>query len=145
MEEHRKESRDRDTLAPGELELPASGPVRLSPAFINAAGSIQNILERPCGGVAIIESKAGAERSNHYHREDGHWLYVISGAMLYYERRVGDVVYPSPMIVRAGQCVFTPPMVEHKTVFPVDTVLLSMSLRARDKASHEADVIRVEP
>jgi Mannose-6-phosphate isomerase len=94
--------------------------------------------------VAIIESKAGAVRSLHYHRSDAHWLYVLSGEMHYYEREVGYVEWPTaPLIVGPGQCVFTPSMVEHKTVFPVATVLVSMSLRPRDAGSHESDVVRL--
>lgn len=146
MDPSREAARERDTLAPNELGLPASGPVRLPPAFINGAGKIQNLLERPCGGVAIIESKAGSERSNHYHRSDAHWLYVVSGRMHYYEREVGYAAYPpEPIVVGPGQCIFTPSMVEHKTVFPVDTVIVSMSLLPRDAASHESDLVRVKP
>lgn len=124
--------------------LPPAGLVDLPEPYVNDSGTIQNLLERPCGGVAIIESYAGAVRSLHYHREDGHWLHVLSGEMHYYERPVGATEWPAePLVVRPGQCVFTPPMLEHKTVFPVDTVLVSMSLRPRDTASHEADVVRV--
>lgn len=116
----------------------------LPPPFVNAAGSIQNLLEEPCGGVAIIHSKAGSTRSQHFHREDSHYLYVVSGLMLYYERPVGSVERPEPITVKTGQMVYTPPLVEHATVFPVDTMLVSMSKRPRDTASHEADLVRVK-
>jgi quercetin dioxygenase-like cupin family protein len=116
----------------------------LPPPFINAAGSIQNLLEEPCGGVAIIHSKAGSIRSQHYHRTDSHYLYVLSGRMLYFERPVGSKELPEPVEVRAGQMVFTPPLVEHATSFDEDTVLVSMSKNARTTEKHEADLVRVK-
>lgn len=123
--------------------------VTIGPTFINAAGSIANLLElswdeEPIRGVSLIRSHAGSERSNHYHRTDTHWLYCVSGEMHYYERAIGASEYPHPLIVTPGRMVFTPAMVEHKTVFPVDTVLLSLSRFARDAAAHEADLVRVK-
>lgn len=130
-----------------EILAMGNEPVRvvpLPPCFINAAGSIQNLLEQPCGGVSIIRSRAGSIRSQHYHREDSHFLYVLSGCMHYYERPVGSTEKPAPVIVKAGEMVFTPAMVEHATVFPEDTVLVSMSKRARTHEAHEEDLVRVK-
>lgn len=122
--------------------------------FVDTRGSIQNLLERPCGGVSIIRSRAGSERSNHYHREDGHWLYVLSGEMLYWEEPVafadklgnlplGPALAGPPQIYNTGDMIYTGPMMWHRTRFPVDTVLISMNLRPRDHASHEEDVVRM--
>ena len=106
-------------------------------------GRILNLLERSCGGVSIIESNAGARRSDHWHREDGHWFYVVQGQFEYFERPVGSPDKPAHRTIRQGEMVYTGPGVEHATVFPVYTVLLSMSLRPRDHASHERDVVRL--
>jgi hypothetical protein len=112
-------------------------------AFHNAAGWIQNILEEPCGGVAVIFSKAGAERSHHYHRTDWHWLYVLEGEMQYYERRVGDTKPAVGRVIRQGERIFTGPLIEHVCRFPVDTTVISMSRLSRTHDQHEADVVRV--
>ena len=121
-------------------------PIRtpLPPMFINAAGSIQNLLEKPCGGVAVIRSKAGSIRSQHYHLTDSHYLYVLSGCMHYYQREIGEKSVPAPIVVKAGEMVYTPPLVEHATLFPEDTVLVSMSKHARTHEAHEADLVRVK-
>jgi quercetin dioxygenase-like cupin family protein len=117
--------------------------VPLDPPFEDARGAIQNILLSPVTSAAIITSKAGSVRSNHYHKTDWHYLYVISGSMEYYERPV-DGANAEPIIVKAGQMVFTPPMHVHKTVFLEDTVLLSLAKNIRDHEHHEEDVIREE-
>lgn len=114
-------------------------------AFVDSRGVIQNILEGvPIEGVALIISAAGTERSNHYHKEDFHYLFVISGRMQYYERDIEEVFTGSPTIIEQGQMVFTPPMKVHKTVFMQDTILLSLSKRARSNDLHEEDVVRME-
>jgi quercetin dioxygenase-like cupin family protein len=117
---------------------------KLGEVFSDARGTIRNLLEQSCGGVSIIESKAGSRRSDHHHVSDGHWLYVLSGRMEYWERPVGSQDKPERVTVNQGEMIWTGPGIEHATVFPVDTVLISMSLRPRDKANHEADLIRLE-
>jgi quercetin dioxygenase-like cupin family protein len=132
------------TDAVNEEEYPEDPIVPLDPPFLDDRGGIQNLLNTPVQCASIITSKAGSVRSNHWHKTDFHYLYVMSGSMEYYERNVGLSTNPNakPLIVKAGQMVFTPPNVIHKTVFLEDTVLLSFSKRNRDHASHEADVIR---
>ena len=119
--------------------------ITLPEAFRDARGVIQNLLEQSCGGVSIIYTRAGSYRSDHMHKTDGHWLFVISGQMHYTECPAGDVdgpSYPPYELVDENEMVYTGPLIFHKTFFPVDTVLISMSLRPRDKASHEEDVVR---
>lgn len=122
--------------------------VTLPAAFRDERGIIQNLYEgysallEELNGVSIIASKAGTVRSNHWHKTDAHLLYVVSGEMHLYERPVGSQEQPAKYIVRAGQMVFTGPYVEHTTVFPVETVMVSLSRKARDHENHEADLER---
>lgn len=111
-------------------------------------GVIQNLVEldaldAPIRGAAIITSRARTTRSNHLHRTDGHWLYVVSGEMHYWERTVDEPRYPrDPMVLKPGEMVYTGPLIWHRTYFPEETMLLSLSLRPRDSVSHEQDVVR---
>ena len=123
-------------------EYPNTQYVSLNEPFMNSCGTIQNIVNTPINGVAIITSKAGAVRSNHYHKTDFHYLYVISGSMEYYERGLEEAFTGKPLVIKAGEMVFTPPMKVHKTIFLEETVLLSMSKNFRDHNSHEEDVVR---
>ncbi len=133
------------------------GLVPLKVNHSDARGYIVNLREGPCAGVAIIESVAGSIRSNHWHREDSHLLYLVSGAMLYFEHPVredpgtkipdpcgfGGISY-EPQVIRPGEMVFTGPRMEHATVFPIDSTMISISPRPRDHESHEADLVRTE-
>lgn len=130
--------------------------ITIPAAFIDKRGSIQNVIEllssdRPIRGAGVIRSIAGSERSNHWHREDGHYLYVLEGEMHYWERDVfepngAQIVKPvyagEPEVFLAGDCAFTGPNLWHRTRFPVDTVLLSLSFLPRNHAAHEKDVMR---
>lgn len=117
---------------------------------VDARGSITNVIALPADanpvrGVAMIDCRPGSTRSVHYHKTDGHWLFVVHGKMLYYERPVGSTDWGTPITVMPDQSIYTPPMVEHKTVFPIRTMILSLSHNARTHAEHEADLVRVEP
>jgi quercetin dioxygenase-like cupin family protein len=126
-------------------EFPDDIRVPLDTPFIDDRGVIQNILLSPITSTAIITSKAGTERSNHYHLQQWHYLLVISGSMEYYERPVGqpaDETTSKPILVKAGEMVFTRPYYVHLTKFPEDTVLLSLGHGIKDHEHHEADLVR---
>lgn len=132
------------TNAVDKGEYPEIELVPLDDPFVDDRGSIQNLLNTNINGAAIITSKKGSVRSNHWHKEDWHYLYVVSGSMAYYERPVNGEADKAPLVAFAGDMVFTAPHMIHKTEFLEDTVLLSFSKRNRDHDSHESDVIREE-
>ncbi len=111
--------------------------------FVSEAGEIQNLVERPVGGVSRIKCKAGSRRSKHWHKTDWHYLYVLSGEMKYWERPAGSSRAPTYTLLREGDMMFTPPNVEHFTEFDVETLLISMHSLSRTHESHEADLVRV--
>ena len=118
--------------------------VKLEKPFVDERGHIQPLVERMMQSALVIHSKKGAVRANHYHKTDWHYSYVVSGVMEYYHRPVGSDKPPELLVVKAGQMVFTPPMVEHAMKFPQDTVFLALSRNPRDQDAYEADVVRVE-
>lgn len=124
---------------PTEVKVPLDSP------FEDARGVIQNLLLTPITSTAIITSKAGSVRSNHYHLKNWHYLYIVSGSMEYYERNIDESGKDiKPLIVKAGEMVFTGPNKVHKTVFLEDTVMMSFGAGIKDHQHHEEDLIRVE-
>lgn len=131
--------------------------IDVPPPFIDARGSIRNLLSVPksafydrdiandakIGNVALIKSKRGAVRSNHYHKEDWHYLYVISGRMLYFERAVGEKRIPVGEWVSEGRMIFTRANMEHAVLFLEDSEILSLARNPQTHDKHEADVVRV--
>lgn len=118
--------------------------IALEKPFIDERGVIQNLVEQDMKSAVFISSKKGAVRANHYHKTDWHYCYMISGAMEYYERPTGDKGAPKLIIAKAGQMLFTPPMVDHAMKFLEDTQWLTLSRNPRNKNDYEADVVRIK-
>ena len=126
------------------LSWPDEAIVPLEKPFVDDRGAIQPLVDRMMRSAVMIESKKGALRANHYHKTDWHYCYVISGCIEYYHRPTGSEDEPEMLLVKEGQMVFTPPMIDHGMKFPEDTVFLTLSRNPRDQATYEADVVRVD-
>jgi quercetin dioxygenase-like cupin family protein len=111
--------------------------IPLGNPFVDERGAIQNILNRNISAVAIINSLKDTTRSNHWHKTDWHYLYVISGKMLYWERSL-DFTYNRQFLVSTGEMVFTRPGLVHRTDFLEDTTLLSLG----NYTDHDADTVK---
>lgn len=124
-------------------EFPQDARVPLPKSFEDARGVIQNLLLSTVRNVALVTSKKDTVRSNHYHKEDWHYLYVISGSFNYYERGIDGSSDVEPILVKAGEMVFTAPFKVHRTDFLEDTVMLSMGKNPQEHTRHEEDLVRV--
>ena len=118
--------------------------VALDAAFADARGAIQPLVEGCFASAQLINSTAGSIRANHYHKEGWHYCYMVSGAMRYWYRKVGDAAEPTCMEVRAGQMIFTPPLEEHAMEFTEESAFINFANRQRDQASYENDLVRVK-
>jgi oxalate decarboxylase/phosphoglucose isomerase-like protein (cupin superfamily) len=117
--------------------------VTLEPAHADFRGYIQALVNVPVHNVSLIESKSGTVRSNHYHKTDWHYIYVVSGAFDYYFRRHGSGDEIQQFSAKTGDMIWTPPLEDHTTVFTQDTVILALSLLPRDQQAYESDVVRI--
>lgn len=136
---------DIDPVTDEERETwPKEPLVELEAPFVDVRGSIHPLVDRIMKSAVLIDSKKGTLRANHYHKTDWHYCYVISGCIEYYHRPTGSDQEPECVVAKAGEMVFTPPMVDHGMVFPEDTVFLTLSRNPRDQATYEADVVRID-
>lgn len=120
--------------------------VKIKPEFVDDRGLITKILDdgkTNIKSVLLITSKAGSIRSNHYHKKDAHWIYMITGSMEYYEKPVKGRSKTKKVIVYAGDLMYTPPMAVHAVKFLEDSVFIALSPRSRNQKAYEADTIRV--
>ena len=105
-------------------------------------GNILSIVDYQINNVSLITCTAGSIRSNHYHKKDFHFMYVLEGKIDYFYKRLNDnsINYFS---VLPGDNIFTPKKEIHATFFPVETKLIVSSGFPRDKETYEADTVRV--
>ena len=130
------------------LDDPSSWPsekrISLPKAHVDARGAIQPLVDLPMKNASLITSRKGALRSNHHHKTDWHFMYVLTGSFDYYYRPAGSQEEPKVIRIGEGEMVFTPPMEDHATVFLEDSQVLVVSRNPRDQESYEEDVVRVQ-
>lgn len=127
------------------VSITTSGPiVALTSPFEDTRGYIQTLVDGGVHSVQIITSNAFTVRANHYHKQDSHYMYVISGRMRYLYRPVGSSEAPLWLNVEQGQLVFTPPMVEHAVEFLEDTILINITSQPRGQTDYESDIVKVD-
>ena len=106
---------------------------KIEPAFEDERGIIANILEKPISHIAIITSKKGSIRGNHYHPDQVQYEYLISGR---YESVSKDINKKDSKvekrIVEPGSLVTTPKMIAHAMRFLEDSVMLNLTTGQRD-------------
>lgn len=118
----------------------------IKPEFIDERGGITRLLDSPyldspIKSILHITCKAGSIRSNHYHKKDSHWCYILSGKAEWYQRPVeGDETEKE--ILNAGDMVYDPPNVIHAGRFLEDTVELVFCTEPRNQDNYEADTIK---
>ncbi len=110
-------------------------------AFKDARGDIYNLFEGQLGHVALITSKKGSIRANHYHKQDQQYIYLVSGAYESYSCDVRNPAKKQILKVRPGDIVETPPMIAHAQKFTEDSVFLAFSTRLREQGKYEDDTI----
>lgn len=116
---------------------------KIEPAFEDERGAISNILEEPITHVAIITSKKGAIRANHYHPDQVQYVYLISGS---YESVSKDLKNKNAkierQIIKPGHLVITPPMIAHAWNVLEDSVMLNLTTGRRDSKNYEEHTIK---
>ncbi len=100
----------------------------IKPAFEDKRGEIANILEKPICHVAIITSKKGSIRGNHYHPKQFQYVYLVSGRYETISKNVKDKNSKmEKQIIEPGSLVITPPLIAHVMRFLEDSVLLNLT------------------
>jgi dTDP-4-dehydrorhamnose 3,5-epimerase-like enzyme len=125
-------------------DWPKDVRVTLESPHVDDRGFIQCLVNLPTRNISLIFSEKGSVRSNHYHKADWHYMYILSGSMDYYYRPNEGTGEIKKVILKKGDMVFTPPMEAHTTFFPENTHFLAISRNPRDQKAYEADVVRVQ-
>ena len=113
----------------------------IDPAVVDVRGAITNLFEGRIEHIALITSKKGTVRANHYHKKDHQYIYLLSGA---YESHCCEVNNPEKrqvLNVLPGDIVETPALIAHAQKFTEDSVFLALTTRQREEGQYEEDTI----
>lgn len=113
----------------------------------DARGNISDIFyKHPIDHVAIINSKKGVFRGDHYHKFTTQHMYMTKGSLRYYWRGLNegnDKV--KSVIVKQGEMVSTPPYEVHALEILEDNQFIAFSEGKRGGPDYESDTFRVKP
>jgi len=126
-----------------EENYPTEPTVELASKFEDERGVIQNLLNTPINHIAVIDSKAGAIRSNHYHKLNSHYIFVVSGEIEYHERFING----TNVIIKKygpGEMFFTGPQKVHKFVSLTDSKVFTFAKNFRGEQHDEQDTVKAE-
>jgi len=115
--------------------------------FVDERGEIFKLLDDGktiIKSVLLITCKKGAIRANHYHKNDTHYVYMLSGSMEYTEAAVDGRGKKESVIVKKGDIVYTPSNVAHAMRFLEESSFLTLSTESRHQAAYEDDTIRTK-
>ena len=108
---------------------------------VDNRGQILSIVDSIVQNVSIIDCNPHY-RSNHYHKKDFHFMYVLEGQIDYFFKTKDENV--KYLNVKQGETPFTPNLEIHSTYFPVKTSLIVSSGFPRDQKTYEKDTVRVD-
>ena len=110
-------------------------------------GNISDIFyKHPVDHVAIINSKKGVFRGDHYHKQTIQHMYMTKGSLRYYYKKVkeGNEKVKS-VVVKEGEMVTTPPNEVHSLEILEDNQFIVFSEGKRGGVDYESDTYRVTP
>ena len=111
--------------------------------FKDKRGWLKKIIDGNFSSCIEIYSKKGTIRANHYHKKDKHFIYIISGEILYFYKNRKKNSKIKFNLMKKNDLFFTPAMQEHMAYFTKNTHFLAFSTRKRTKFDYEKDLIRV--
>ncbi len=95
--------------------------------------------------VAIITSKKGVRRGDHYHKHTTQHMLMTKGSLEYVYQPVDKSQPVKHIIVKEGHLISTPPFEIHTLLFPEDNEFVVFSSGIRGGQDYETDTYRVDP
>ena len=114
--------------------------IKVKPFLEDNRGTITNILQKPIKQIAVIHSKKGYTRANHYHPTQIQYVYVISGC---YESTTEDIESKKRRVttLAEGSLSIIPPKIAHRMDFIEDTIFLNLIPGTRSAKKKVKDTI----
>lgn len=109
---------------------------------VDNRGKILNLISSKYQSCAVIFSKKGTVRANHYHKKDWHYCYVLYGKIKYIYCDLGSSKKRYYHVL-PGELFYTPPKLIHAMHFLEDTEFLTLGGKTRSQKSYESDLVRV--
>lgn len=94
--------------------------------------------------VAIVESKAGAIRGNHYHNVSTQHMLITKGSLEYWYKPLNSDQEAKCILLCEGDVVSTPPLEVHALKIVDDNEFIVFSEGLRGGKDYESDTVRID-
>ena len=94
--------------------------------------------------VAVIDSKKGAKRGDHYHKHSVQHMLMTKGSMEYWYKPLNSEENPKCILLKIGDILTTPPDEIHALRFPEDAQFIVFSEGVRGGKDYESDTFRIQ-
>jgi dTDP-4-dehydrorhamnose 3,5-epimerase-like enzyme len=121
--------------------------IRIKIAFKDHRGTIKDLFYKEnINHVAhIATEKKGVVRGNHYHKKTTQFMYMISGSLNYWYKKLGSNKPARVVRVIKGEIIKTPPKEIHALTFDEKNEFIVFSRGLRGGKDYEKDTFRVSP
>jgi len=121
--------------------------IKIKIAHKDARGDISDIFyKRPIDHVAVINSKKGALRGDHYHKDTTQSIYIVKGSLRYYYKKYGDPDSKiKSVVIKEREMITTSPYEVHALEILEDNQFIVFSEGKRGGEDYESDTFRVKP
>lgn len=119
---------------------------KISVSFKDQRGIIKDIFYKEnINHVAYISSKKNVIRGNHYHKKTTQFIYIISGSLYYWYKKLNSKKPSKVIKLVKGDMVKTPPYEIHALTFKESNEFIVFSKGLRGGKDYEKDTFRVSP
>ena len=115
--------------------------------FKDKRGSITDIFyKKNINHVAIIKSKKGALRGNHYHKKTTQYMYITKGSLQYWYKKLNSKDKPKMKLLKVGDLLETPPNEMHALKIGKNgNEFIVFTMGKRGGKDYENDTYRFKP
>jgi dTDP-4-dehydrorhamnose 3,5-epimerase-like enzyme len=119
---------------------------KLKVDFKDKRGSITDIFyKKNINHVAIIKSKKGVRRGDHYHKRTTQYMYCTKGELEYWYKKRGSKQKSKKVILKVGYLIETPPNEMHALKIIKNNEFIVFTTGLRGGKDYEKDTFRFRP
>lgn len=119
---------------------------KLKVYFKDKRGTITDIFyKEKINHVAIIKSKKGVRRGDHYHKKTTQYMYITKGMLEYWYKKLNSKSKAKMKILKPGDLVKTPPLEMHALKMLSSNEFIVFTVGKRGGKDYESDTYRFSP
>ena len=116
---------------------------KIEKSYKDKRGFINILTHKNFSSCMEVFSKKKSIRAKHYHKKDTHYIYVLSGKILFFYRDRKKNANLNYGIMKKGDLFYTKNYQDHMAYFLMDTHFLAYSSEKRTQFNYEKDLIRI--